>query len=61
MILWREEAWRNAERLAAATSEAERSAIAQQIDKAAYAYNGVTSPSSSAARDSYCWAHHDDS
>jgi Family of unknown function (DUF5995) len=68
VIAWREEAWRNAERLAAATSDAERAAISQQIDqtaaleamaiKAAYSYDGVTS--SSAPRDAYCAVHHND-
>jgi hypothetical protein len=67
VILWREEAWRNAERLAKASSDAERAAIAQQIEqaanaeaallKAAYAYGPLQS---SASRDAYCAAHHDD-
>jgi hypothetical protein len=68
VVGWREEAWRNAERLAAASSDAERALIGQQIEqaanleaqaiKAAYTYDGVTS--SSATRDSYCAAHHND-
>jgi hypothetical protein len=68
VIAWREEAWRNAERLAMATSDAQRAAISQQIDsaaaqeaqliKAAYSYDGVTT--SAAPRDAYCWAHHND-
>jgi hypothetical protein len=68
VIAWREEAWRNAERLAAASSDAERAAISQQLDdnaaaeaqliQAAYAYNGVTD--SAATRDAYCMAHHND-
>jgi Family of unknown function (DUF5995) len=69
VILWREEAWRNAERLASATSDAERAAISQQIDqaaadeaqviKAAYSYDGIVNKASD--RDAYCWAHHNDS
>jgi hypothetical protein len=68
VILWREEAWRNAERLAAASSDAERAQITQQIEdaatteaqliKAAYSYDGIVN--TSAARDSYCAAHHND-
>lgn len=68
VIAWREEAWRNAERLASATSDADRAAIAQQINdaaateaqaiKAAYSYDGVTS--STTTRDSYCAVHHND-
>jgi hypothetical protein len=68
VIAWREEAWRNAERLAAASSDAERAAIGQQIEaaatleaqllKAAYSYGpGQTS----AQRDAFCAAHHNDS
>jgi len=37
VIAWREEAWRNAERLAWASSDAERAAIGQQIEAAANA------------------------
>ena len=68
VVGWREEAWRNAERLAAAATDADRALIAAQIDraatteaiaiKAAYTYDGITS--SSASRDAYCAAHHDD-
>ena len=68
VIAWREEAWRNAERLASAPDDATRAEIALQIEtaatneaqaiKAAYSYDGVTS--SSATRDSYCAAHHYD-
>lgn len=68
VIGWREEAWRNAERLAAATSDAERADIANQIEqaataeaqviKASYSYDNVTS--SSATRDAYCAVHHND-
>src|SRR3954454_7837655 len=67
VILWREEAWRNAERLATATSDAQRAAIAQQIEqaanieagaiKAAYSYNPLQTSSS---RDAFCAAHHND-
>jgi hypothetical protein len=67
VILWREEAWRNAERLAAATSEAERALVTAQIEqaanleaqaiKAAYSYGPL---SSSADRDAFCAAHHND-
>ena len=68
VIGWREEAWRNAERLAAATSDAERADIAAQIEQAAtaeaqvlettYSYDNVTD--SSATRDAYCAVHHND-
>ena len=68
VIAWREEAWRNAERLAAASSDAERADIANQIEQAAtveaqaiqaaYKYDGITS--SSATRDAWCAAHHND-
>lgn len=68
VIAWREEAWRNAERLAAASSDSERAYIASQIEqaatveaqtiRAAYSYDGITS--SSATRDAYCAAHHND-
>ena len=68
VIAWREEAWRNAERLASASSDAERAAISQQIDatadaealaiKAAYSNNPTAE--SAAERDAYCAAHHND-
>ena len=68
VVGWREEAWRNAERLAAAATDADRAVIAAQIDqaatneaiaiKSAYTYDGITS--SSASRDAYCAAHHND-
>ncbi|MFL5896222.1 MAG: DUF5995 family protein [Thermoleophilaceae bacterium] len=67
VIGWREEAWRNAERLAAASSDAERAQIGQQIEaaanaearsiEAAYAY---PPGQSSASRDAYCAVHHAD-
>ena len=67
VIAWREEAWRNAVRLASATSDAERAQVAQDIENAAnaearsielaYAYPpGQTS----ASRDAYCAVHHND-
>ena len=59
---WREEAWRNAERLAAASTDAERADVANQIEANAAAsaltirdmfhYDGVVFDSST--RDSYC-------
>jgi hypothetical protein len=68
VVAWREEAWRNAERLASAATDADRAVIAAQIEqaatteatllKAAYTYDGITS--SSASRDAYCAAHHND-
>src|SRR4051812_3141197 len=68
VIAWREEAWRNAERLAAAGNDADRAVIGARIEqaatteanliKAAYSYDGVTS--SSGPRDAYCAAHHSD-
>lgn len=68
VIAWREQAWRNAERLASASTALERAAITQEIEQAAnteaqaikqaYSYrNGETS----ASRDAYCAAHHNDS
>jgi hypothetical protein len=67
VILWRELAWRNAERLAAASTDAERATIAAQIEqaataqaqliKAAYSYAPL---GSSASRDAFCAAHHND-
>ena len=67
VVGWREEAWRNAERLASATTDAERALIAAQISeaatleaqaiKAAYSYGPGQS---SADRDAYCAAHHND-
>lgn len=64
---WREEAWRNAERLAAASTPAERELVVQQIESAAtatalsfrtqFAYGPLRS---SAARDAHCALHHDD-
>lgn len=66
---WREEAWRNAERLANARTSAERASVAQQIEAAgesaarsmvaAYAYGPLNS-STAAQRDQWCAVHHDD-
>jgi hypothetical protein len=66
---WREEAWRNAELLAAAPTAAARELVASQIES-----NAVTTAqaiilgtqylpgllSGAPARDAYCAAHHDD-
>jgi hypothetical protein len=68
VIAWREEAWRNAERLALASSDVERAAIGQQIEAAANlegellaaAYSYGVQGGSTADRDSYCAAHHND-
>jgi hypothetical protein len=67
VVGWREEAWRNAERLASAANDADRATIAAQIEqaaitegqliKAAYSYGPGQS---SADRDTYCAAHHND-
>ena len=67
VVGWREEAWRNAERLASAATDADRALISVQIEqaatdeaqaiKAAYAYGPGQS---SADRDAYCAAHHND-
>jgi len=65
---WREEAWRNAERLVAANTPAERAFVEEQIDtiatataqsfKASFAYSPTSG--GSAARDTHCAAHHND-
>lgn len=67
VILWREQAWRNAERLASASSDAERAAVAEQIEQGANleaalikAGNSYGPLQSSASRDAYCAAHHND-
>ncbi len=67
VVAWREEAWRNAERLATASSDVERAAISQQIEQAANteaalikAGNSYGPGQSSATRDAYCAAHHND-
>lgn len=67
VVLWREEAWRNAERLATASNDAERAAVAQSIEQAATneanllkATNSYNSLQTSATRDAYCAAHRND-
>jgi Family of unknown function (DUF5995) len=64
---WRETAWRNAERLVAARTPAERALVAQSIEEfaasQAHTIRLVTAYGplqSSAARDAYCAVHHDD-
>ena len=67
VVGWREEAWRNAERLASAANDAERALIGAQISQAATleaqaikaAYSNGPGQSS-ADRDAYCAAHHND-
>jgi hypothetical protein len=66
---WREQAWRNAERLAGATSPAARANVEASIEawaeheanllRAATGYNPLLGQSS-AVRDAHCAAHHDD-
>ena len=67
VVLWREQAWRNAERLAMASSDAERAAISQQIEQGANLEASLIKASqsyglgqTSATRDAYCAAHHND-
>jgi hypothetical protein len=67
LVVWREVAWRNAELLVSAPTDAARASIAQQIETAAelearsiVLSNAYLPPlTSSAARDAYCAAHHD--
>jgi hypothetical protein len=67
VVGWREEAWRNAERLASAATDADRALIAAQIEQAATleaqaikaAYSNGPGQSS-ADRDAFCAAHHND-
>lgn len=64
--LWRENAWRNAERLVSARTAAERARVAASIEAQAesigrtirlgFARNALLSPTST--RDRYCRAHH---
>jgi hypothetical protein len=64
---WREIAWRNAERLVSAPSAEARARVAAEIEayaasqaetlRASYRYGPL---GTSAARDAYCAAHHDD-
>lgn len=68
LVGWREQAWRNAERLASAPTPADRALVAQQIEDAAaqtgrllaeqYAYRPPLSDPR--ARDRWCAAHWDD-
>ena len=66
VILWRETAWRNAERLTNATSESERNRVAQEIEDYAAEWartimlqTAYAPPlTSSAARDAWCAQHH---
>jgi len=66
LFTWRESAWRNAERLAAAATPADRALVGAQIEDAAAAQaetirrsNAYAAPlESSAARDAYCAVHH---
>ena len=68
VIAWREQAWRNAERLAAAEGNPLALAMVKQdIENFAYAEalalktSGLYAPlSNSGARDAYCAVHHDD-
>jgi hypothetical protein len=59
--LWRENAWRSAERLVAAKSQAERDAVVAQIDRTANAWAELISstsfPGYGAARDEWCASH----
>ena len=66
---WRENAWRNAERLVNASSAAERASVAQQIEdaasveaqaiKAATQYS-LLSANTASQRNAYCAVHHDE-
>jgi hypothetical protein len=68
LAAWREDAWRNAEALAAAPTPAARNIVAQQIEtnaaneartiEASTAYPPLSRGSSS--RDAYCAVHHND-
>ncbi|HEX9505710.1 MAG TPA: DUF5995 family protein [Acidimicrobiia bacterium] len=68
VINWREESWRNAERLIAAKTSRERTAIAQEIEDTAVtrqvAILGTTTYlpfiASTNERDAYCQQHHND-
>jgi len=64
IIAWREEAWRNAERLVNATTATEWASVAKSIEDAAYAEalslnasNSYGPLESSAPRDAYCAAN----
>lgn len=66
LVAWREEAWRNAERLVNAATQAERDGIAEEIEQAAalealtiretYRYNGLTNGTAQ-DRNGFCAAH----
>jgi uncharacterized protein DUF5995 len=66
LFAWREDAWRNAERLAAAPTAADRALVASSIEDQAAAEAATIMRSnayaplveSSAARDAYCAVHH---
>jgi hypothetical protein len=67
VIAWREEAWRNAERLASAATDADRAVVAQQIEQAADVEADTLAAAyanppgqTSASRDAYCAIHHND-
>ena len=68
LVAWREEAWRNAELLAAAPTDAARDEVAAKIESnAAASANAIIVSTQyppalggSAARDAYCAVHHDD-
>jgi hypothetical protein len=68
LAAWREEAWRNAERLVAATTDAQRAQVAQSIENAAAleAQAIVTSSAylppvtTTSTRDAYCAQHRAD-
>lgn len=69
IVAWREQAWRNAERLVAAGSDAERAAVARQIEETAaleavaireaFGYNAAQSllGQDAAARNQFCESH----
>lgn len=69
LVTWREQAWRNAERLVAAATEAERAAVAQEIEemaalealaiREAYRYDATDAllGTDAAARNDFCAAN----
>jgi hypothetical protein len=64
LVAWREEAWRNAERLVLAATPEERAQVAQSIEQAAaseaeaiVAATAYPPGQSSASRDAYCAVH----
>ncbi len=68
LVGWREQAWRNAERLAAAPTAADRATVTQSIEAAAtleaqtiVAQTQYTPPATTTtSRDAYCATHHND-